>query len=74
MCAFFCPRAGNYLARQAACGALCEPFRVLGERRHSNQEQQQTRDAELKPQIFVVGHLAHPSIAFEAGAEPTKFG
>jgi hypothetical protein len=46
----------------------------LGERRHSNQEQQQTRDAELKPQIFVVGHLVHPSIAFEAGAEPTKFG
>jgi len=46
---------------------------VLGECRHSNQEQQQTRDAKLKPQIFLVGHVMQPSIAFEAGAEPTKF-
>lgn len=53
---------------------LCEPFRVLGECRHSNQEQQQTHDAELKPEIFLVGHVIHPSIAFKAGAEPTKFG
>jgi hypothetical protein len=67
-------RAGNSLARQAAFAALCEPFRVLGECRHPNHEQQQTRDAELKPEIFLVGHAIHPSIAFEAGAEPTKFG
>jgi hypothetical protein len=36
---------------------------MLGHRRHTDQKQQRTQDADLKREIAVIVHLIRPSIA-----------